>query len=248
MKLLIDLDSAVYASAGLAQSKNKETGELDVAPVEHALQHAKNFITGLLQKFDGLEYEAYLTTPKDETCFRTALYPEYKGNRKKYEKPFHYLNVREYYITHWNAVVVSSIEADDIVSIRQWEEHKGDFTTSKSLIAGIDKDLDQIPGEHYNFNQRRQYYIEPLEGLRSFYKQMLAGDAADNVPRIKKGWLKAEAFKLLDLARSEEEMKHIVLQETMKIKQVQMDDAVDWLDRQGKLLHLKRSHTDEYRF
>jgi 5'-3' exonuclease len=248
MKLLIDLDSAVYASAGLAQSKNKETGELDIAPLEHALQHAKNFLTGLTKKFDGLEYEAYLTTPKDETCFRTALYPEYKANRAKYDKPYHYLNVREYYITHWNAIVVKTIEADDIVSIRQWEEHKGDFTISKSIIAGIDKDLDQIPGEHFNFRTNTRYTIQPLEGLRNFYKQMLAGDAADNIPRVKKGWIKAGAFKLLENATSEDEMKELVLKETMKIKQVGMDDAIDWLERQGKLLHLRRSQEDTYIF
>lgn len=51
-----------------------------------------------------------------------------------------------------------------------------------SRICSIDKDLLQIPGHHLNWVKRESYYTTPLEGLRTMYKQLIAGDGTDNIP------------------------------------------------------------------
>jgi 5'-3' exonuclease len=62
--------------------------------------------------------------------------------------------------------------------------------TKDTCIVSIDKDLDQIPGEHYHPGIRRQqvfirepkfYTITPEQGLYFFYYQLLIGDGSDNI-------------------------------------------------------------------
>lgn len=294
MKLIIDLDSCVYAAAGAAQTKNIDTKEIIVAPVSHALNNAKSKIQKILNRFeinkDNTDrYESYLTTSNDKECFRTKLYTEYKANRKKYSKPIHYQAVRDYYVKKWNAQIVSGIEADDAVCMEQykcysniWVENNEyeEITIDKlnyliktkvlpSIICGIDKDLDQIPGLHYNYRNDHVYYITPLQGCRNFYKQMLVGDTSDNILRIVSRWKKKNTFKLLDKALSEEEIKNIVWNEVIHINNERKDKiystvlcqlgmkSFNWdsynieltkkdLNIRGKLLYLKRFEGDDY--
>ena len=78
---------------------------------------------------------------------------KYKGNRDKMEKPAHYQAVRDYFINDWDAEVVEGIEADDEVSISAWEVFRN--SPDEYCIATIDKDLDQIPGWHYDYKKPR---------------------------------------------------------------------------------------------
>ena len=38
-----------------------------------------------------------------------------------------------------------------------------------------------IPGDHYNWRKGKYYTISEVEGKRNFWKQMLTGDAVDNI-------------------------------------------------------------------
>lgn len=107
--------------------------------------------------------------------FRKALYPPYKGNRTK-PPPTWLQDCREILVTQYGAVIVNGMETDDMLGIRQTE--LGDT----SRICSIDKDLLQIPGHHLNWVKRESYYTTPLEGLRTMYKQLIAGDGTDNIP------------------------------------------------------------------
>ena len=42
----------------------------------------------------------------------------------------------------------------------------------------------QVPGWHYNFVKKEKKKVTPEEGLRFFYRQILMGDAADNIKGI----------------------------------------------------------------
>jgi hypothetical protein len=53
-----------------------------------------------------------------------------------------------------------------------------------TCIVSIDKDLDMIPGHHYNPKKDVSYYINEQDGYRNFYKQCLTGDTSDNIPGI----------------------------------------------------------------
>jgi hypothetical protein len=97
----------------------------------------------------------------------------YKGNRKQ-ERPVHYQALRDYVVKHWAAKVVDGMEADDECSIMARGE--------EGIVATIDKDLDQIPGKHYDYKRKVFYEISPYEAMEFFYKQVISGDAVDNIP------------------------------------------------------------------
>src|ERR1044071_3188829 len=122
MLLIIDGDTPVYRAAGAAQHKNKETGDMEYDPEWVAYANVKKLFTSIRSRLGmDLEYKIYLTETNVITCFRTALYTEYKANRKRQDRPRYYKEVRQYLINAWGAEVVKTIEADDIVAIKQCE-------------------------------------------------------------------------------------------------------------------------------
>jgi hypothetical protein len=160
---------------------------LIVESESHARQAARTVIESALRelkrrfKTDDLEVY-YFLTGKGNFRESLATIAEYKGNRKDIPKPHHYAAIRDYYIDHWGAYVVEGIEADDEVSIRAWEEYRDCNQPHPSyVIATIDKDLDQIPGWHYDYKKHVFYEVDALDGEMFFYAQTIAGDATDNI-------------------------------------------------------------------
>jgi 5'-3' exonuclease len=54
--------------------------------------------------------------------------------------------------------------------------------TEQVICVSNDKDLLQLTGWHYNFVNKTLVLVSPLEGLRTFYKQLILGDKSDNIP------------------------------------------------------------------
>ena len=52
-------------------------------------------------------------------------------------------------------------------------------------MISYDKDLDQIPGWHYNWYHDKMYHVEPHQANRFLACQCLAGDMTDNIPGVK---------------------------------------------------------------
>ncbi|MEM4379927.1 MAG: hypothetical protein QXL01_04485, partial [Thermoplasmatales archaeon] len=65
-----------------------------------------------------------------------------------------------------------------------------------SIICSIDKDLHQLPGQHYNFVKSEFFVIDENEAALAFWSSMLIGDASDNLPGIP-GLGKVRATNLL---------------------------------------------------
>lgn len=159
---LIDADIVAYRCAA---SANNEPKEVALARVEDLMRRI-NFQTGVY------DYEAYLTGSNN---FRYNYNPNYKANRKDVPKPQWLEDCREYLVTQWNARVTDGHEADDELAIAQTQriEH--------TIICTIDKDLLQVPGEHYNFVKEEFKTISPREGMFNFYWQCIMGDKTDNI-------------------------------------------------------------------
>jgi len=88
------------------------------------------------------------------------------------------------------------MEADDAQGIEQWAK-----TDRSTCIVTIDKDLNMIPGWHYNFVKDEFKYWKLSESNRFFWWQMLVGDRTDNIPGIDKiGPVRAD--KLLDSTKN----------------------------------------------
>ena len=125
--------------------------------------------------------------------FRYKVYPEYKANRNRdYDRDFREaLNYgHQYMLKRWSAIQADGMEADDLVCIWAHECMELDIPY---VIAGIDKDLYQIPGLHYNFIKQEFIDVNIDTAYRNLMVQCLTGDTSDNIPGIKGiGPVKAE--------------------------------------------------------
>jgi hypothetical protein len=178
-----------------------------VEPVENALHNAKSLINRTMESLGSDDLIVYLSGPSNFRDGVATIRP-YKGNRDETHKPTHGPAIVEYLHKKYNVVVSENEEADDVVSYshyRMWLED--DMST---VIASTDKDLDMVPGLHYNFIKEESYYVTPEEGMKWFYTQLLTGDSTDNIPGVPKVG-KVRAAKYLAEARTEQEMFEIAM-------------------------------------
>lgn len=165
-------------------------------------------IDGVLEGRSG--YKLYLTGSGNFREGLATILP-YKGNRDPTHKPKYYKELKQYMVDKHNAIIVHGMEADDAMAMEQWS-HRDKST----IIATIDKDLDMIPGWHYNLNSKEQYWVDLDRANYFFFWQMLVGDSTDNIPGIK-GIGKARATKALEhLIGDTQAMKQVVEEMYMK--------------------------------
>ncbi len=208
--------------------------ETVLEPVENALHIAKEMILRILQSTKAKDQQIYLT---GEGNYREqiATIKPYKGNRAQ-ERPIHYQAVRDYLISRFDAIVVDGIEADDKLGIEQWTDKE------PTIICSIDKDLDMIPGWHYNWDKEEKYWIDEEAGYRNFYKQVLTGDTVDNIPGIF-GLGKVTAEELLSGISSPREMEEVVLKQYIL---AYGDKAETILQEVGSLLWIQREDNQRW--
>lgn len=170
------------------------------------------------------DYKAFITG-KQNFRYGIATTVPYKGNRKDSTKPPHYDALRKH-LERMEAVVSENEEADDAVGIES--------TRYVGWIVHVDKDLDQLPGWHYNPVKDVEYYVTKEEGLKSFYLQMLTGDRIDNIQGLK-GIGPVKAKRILAKATTEQEMLEAV-QEAYKAAGEPPERVLE----NGQLLWLRR--------
>lgn len=189
---LVDCDILQYACGFAADSQiKKEYKEIhpdasdddikkvleDTEYTNIALQNVKTVMEGVTGRFN----EGFLAYIQEGRHFRydVATIKPYKGNRDVTHKPKYYKEIKDYLIDRWAAIPVTAIETDDAIGIEQWLR-----TDKYSVIVSIDKDMDMIPGWHYNW-KRGELYYQPLEEANLFlFYQMLTGDTVDNIQGI----------------------------------------------------------------
>lgn len=156
-------------------------------------------INGILEATGADEYQCYLTSD-DKSNFRysVATIKPYKGNRQGIEKPRYYNHIRNFLKDHRGAIEVHGMEADDALSIEQYGqlgyitvngEQEIRMEVSDTVICSRDKDLNMVPGWHYSWGagkckEKEVWWQDEIEGLKSFYQQLLTGDSVDNIPGL----------------------------------------------------------------
>ena len=177
------------------------------------------------------DYKAYITGKGN---FRNdiAITAPYKGNRKDMKRPTHYEAIR-HHLQRLGAELVEGMEADDAIAI--------EATANGGFIVSIDKDLDQIPGHHYNFVKQEEYFVDEWTGLVNFYKQILTGDRVDNIMGIK-GIGPAKAAKLVAECKTEQELFDVCV----KAYNDNGEDGVARVVENGNLLWLLRTPNQRY--
>ena len=162
---LIDGDIVAFRCAASCEpTLNKKHLE----PVEDAIHRVESLLQDIVHDTGSTEYKLFLGGGKN---FRKRLSDTYKANRTT-PLPTHLSAVQQYLTETWNAEWTDGIEADDALGINQAEG---------TMICSIDKDLLQVPGNHYNFVTKDFEVVGHSRGWFNFWKQMIMGDRSDNV-------------------------------------------------------------------
>lgn len=236
MKALLDGDIILYG-CGFASDANAKAQGLESEPVEFCLNGVKETIKSLCDAVEADDYIVYLTGKNN---FRYEVFPEYKANRKDAARPTHYQAMRDYLVKHHPTEISDGEEADDLLGKAQ-----ANSPVASTVIISKDKDLDMIAGWHYNWSKNNKekgmYYVAPIDGLRMFYKQLITGDATDNIPGIYKMFKRKATKQLLaplDDMRIERDMFSYVLDDVY-------DGAFVPFDRNAQLLWIRTKETWE---
>lgn len=187
LKTIVDGDIVAYRAA--AHKVEVDGVKRECTEIE-ALEYANAFMKEILAECSFYnetgDYSVYLTG-KGNFRFDIAKTAVYKGNRSDKPKPNYLQSVRKYLTDEWGAVTSEGEEADDLIAIDAAK------TGYKACVATIDKDMLQIKGLHYNLTKKTFTLMDYFDGLHWFYKQILMGDAADNIKGLHRvGPVKAE--------------------------------------------------------
>ena len=120
--------------------------------------------------------------------FRLDVYPDYKANRVGKRKPLGLKFCRQYLIDNYDAEILETLEADDLLAIRAVED-------KDSVIWSVDKDFLTVP---CNLFRNGTVQVITKEDADYWLKyQTMVGDVADNFkgangfgPKKTTKWLK----------------------------------------------------------
>lgn len=229
MLALIDSDLVAFRCAASAENE----------PEDIAILRVDKLMRDILEAVEAEEYLAFLTGPGN---FRKQINPEYKANRKDQPLPIHLKACKDFLIQEWNAQATEGVEADDALGIEQWKYCSlpiDDFGNTHpdfkhTVICSLDKDMLQVPGMHYQWpiynREGRFHQVFELDGLKTFYRQMLEGDTSDNVKGVT-GIGKVKAAKLIDHLTTEKEMFNTVCKLYNDADRFQMNLDCLWIMR-----------------
>jgi 5'-3' exonuclease len=182
--VLVDGDVVAYrAACSPIRNFNPFTEEDDKRPPtkSEAIAKVDTLMIELLEGSTGKDIlqnipcETFIT---GKTNFRHdyAVTAPYKGNRADKEKPEFLEDCRAYLRLKYDATLSVGEEADDLLAIRATE-----LGPDAACIASIDKDMLQVNCWQWNITKKVLTYVEPFEGLKYFYGQLIEGDRADNI-------------------------------------------------------------------
>tara|TARA_R100000152_G_C6764327_1_gene188896 strand:- start:336 stop:1091 length:756 start_codon:yes stop_codon:yes gene_type:complete len=169
MKLLIDADFIVYKCCAAAESEI-DFGD-DVIVVTSKFTEAYGCVKRELKRISsrfrhGADIILFFS---DSTNFRKEIQPDYKGHRNR-KKPCGYKRIINKLKTEYEVVIMPTLEADDGMGV---------YSTQNpgNVIISPDKDMRQIPGTLYNFEEST--LITKEEGAKWHLIQTMAGDNTD---------------------------------------------------------------------
>ena len=191
--------------------------------------HVGQFINDILNAVDATHYLGFVGDRKGSDTFRhkLAITKPYKGQRKssphwvKYWKPI----IIDYMVREWGFIELSNIEADDACAICQTH-------LQYTIICSPDKDLKQVPGNHYDYKKIEFTEISPWEGARRLHIQLLTGDSTDNISGCPGVGEKSPFVTRISQCINVDDMFKVV-QEAYESKK-----AIDILEEQIKLISM----------
>jgi len=169
MKLLIDADYIVYKSCAAAETEVDFGNDviLVTSNFSDAYNATQRELTKIKNKFGS--FSDIILFFSDSTNFRKEILPEYKGHRNR-KKPCGYKRVIEDLKKEYRVIIKPTLEADDAMGV-----YATKYTGN--MIVSPDKDMKQIPGKLYNFDE--VFTVSKEDGAKWHLIQSCAGDQTD---------------------------------------------------------------------
>jgi DNA polymerase-1 len=169
MKLLIDCDFVVYKCCAAAESEIDFGDDviLVTSTFKDAYSCVKRELNRIANKFGS--FDEMILFFSDSKNFRKDIQADYKGHRNR-KKPCGYRRVIKKLTEEYSVIRMPTLEADDSMGI---------YATKNpgNIIVSPDKDMKQIPGMLWNFEEST--LISPEDGAKWHLIQSLAGDNTD---------------------------------------------------------------------
>jgi DNA polymerase-1 len=176
--LLIDGDILVFQIASDCQSGAVDWGEgvysPPVADLKEAQGRFRDRVASLKLASGADDVRIAL---KGQGNFRREVLPTYKANRTNLVPPMLRQPLMDWLLKHPQVVSRPGLEGDDVLGILATCRKDGG-PNPDVLIWSVDKDLRQIPGNHWT--QAGVEYVTPEQGDYQHMLQTLTGDATDN--------------------------------------------------------------------
>ena len=169
MKLLIDADFIVYKACAAAETE-VDFGDdviLVTSNFDDAYGATERELTKIRNNFG--EFSDIILFFSDSKNFRKQIENSYKGHRNR-KKPCGYKRVINALKKKYKVIIKPTLEADDAMGI---------YATKfpGNCIVSPDKDMRQIPGKLYNFDE--VFTVSKEDGAKWHLIQALAGDQTD---------------------------------------------------------------------
>ena len=169
MKLLCDADFIVYKCCAAAESEIDFGDDviLVTSTFKDAYSCVKRELNKIANKFGS--FDEMILFFSDSKNFRKDIQADYKGHRNR-KKPCGYKRVINKLKDEYPVIKMPTLEADDAMGIFA-TKHTG------NIIVSPDKDMKQIPGMLWNFDE--SFTITKEEGAKWHLIQTMAGDNTD---------------------------------------------------------------------
>ena len=116
----------------------------------------------------------------------------------------------------------------------------------ETIICTIDKDLDMVPGWHYDFVKDIKYFIDEDTADEWFWCQMIMGDSTDNIQGIPGGGKKLAKVTLWD-CQTTMERYNSVLQLYQKAYEEATLTPEEALIENARLLWMRRKRDEMWK-
>jgi 5'-3' exonuclease len=131
-----------------------------------ALISCSQFIKACNATLD-LKHFTIFISDNNNTNFRYTLYNKYKATRSKTARPHHEEYLRKALMESFDATIIAGAEVDDALGISQMASM--DQGSTDTIIFSNDKDLNMIPGWHFDIDYRRAVKHKDTMLIRKAY-------------------------------------------------------------------------------
>ena len=181
LKLLIDAD--MFAFIACSSATHEAEWESGISSYFADFEEVKaNFTSRLGSAIETAlahhhytgDYDILLCLSDPNDNFRRRVLPTYKAHRKG-QKPLCYWKLCDWMKKEGDVYLRPSLEADDCIGIlATMKQNHGNC-----IIISGDKDMNTLPGAHYDFLRDEYTVLSEEEADRNFLMQTLTGDTTD---------------------------------------------------------------------